>query len=335
MAEMGSHVRRVVRRHQSVSCAVTRISRSWTREFYGDARRGQDDALLDVYGDCAWAGIVCAPMPNIASMHPYIVHAVIGFLVAGVLLRLISVTGKWSWSNQAAAALILAGTLAAVAAVRSGTDAHGPVEQIPGVRTAVGEHEEAGERARNIFLVIAAVELLALVIPTRQRPIRMVSAALGIAGLAFLYEAGEHGGDLVYSYAGGPGLRTGKPEDIGHLLRAGLYEQALQDRRAGRGADAGALIAEMARRWPDDVEVRLLRIESLYRDSHDANAALALIDSTSPPANDARLRRTLQLRRVYALLAAERKDSARTVLEQLIKDNPTIPRYKTLLDSIK
>jgi uncharacterized membrane protein len=272
-------------------------------------------------------------VPNIGFTHPYVVHAVIGFVIAGVLLRLISVTGKWPWSSPAAALLIV-GALASVVAAQSGTDAHGPVEQIPGVRDAVTAHEEWGERTRNIFLVIAAVELVALAMPARQRPIRFVSAALGIAGLAVLFEAAEHGGDLVYSYAGGPGLRTGNPEDVARLLRAGLFEQAQQDRRAGRSADAAALIAEMARRWPDDVEVRLLRIESLYRDSHDGMAALAAIDSTTVP-TDARLRRTLQLRRVYALLAAQRKDSARTVLEQLSKDNPTIARYKTLLDSIK
>src|SRR5437667_246247 len=75
-------------------------------------------------------------MPNLAFYHPQIVHFVLALLGAGVLLRWMALTGKWPWTSPAAAALLLAGTLAAVAAVKSGTDAHGPVERIPGARTA-------------------------------------------------------------------------------------------------------------------------------------------------------------------------------------------------------
>src|SRR6266496_2878204 len=106
-------------------------------------------------------------MPNLAFYHPQIVHFVLALLGAGVLLRWIALTGKWPWTSPAAAALLLAGTLAAVAAVQSGTDAHGPVERIPGVRGAVVEHEEWGERTRNVFLVVGALEILALAFATR------------------------------------------------------------------------------------------------------------------------------------------------------------------------
>src|SRR5439155_1640168 len=67
-------------------------------------------------------------MPNLASYHPQIGHFVLALLAAGVLLRWIALAGKWPWTSPAAAALLLAGTLTAVAAVQSGTDAHGPVE---------------------------------------------------------------------------------------------------------------------------------------------------------------------------------------------------------------
>ena len=35
-------------------------------------------------------------MPNIGSMHPYVVHIVVGFVIAGCVLRIISLTGKWT-----------------------------------------------------------------------------------------------------------------------------------------------------------------------------------------------------------------------------------------------
>src|SRR5213078_1774546 len=130
-------------------------------------------------------------MPNLAFYHPQIVHFVLALLGAGVLL--------------------LAGTLAAVAAVKSGTDAHGPVERIPGARAAVVEHEEWGERTRNVFLVVGALEILALAFATRpwRRWLYVGSALVGLGGAYALYEAGEHGGDLVYTYAGGVGIRSG------------------------------------------------------------------------------------------------------------------------------
>src|SRR5256885_15776108 len=59
--------------------------------------------------------------------------------------------------------LLLVGTVGAVLAVQSGTAAHGPVERVPGARAAVMEHEEWGQRTRNIFLIVAALELVALV----------------------------------------------------------------------------------------------------------------------------------------------------------------------------
>src|SRR2546428_12083471 len=90
-------------------------------------------------------------MPNLAFYRPQIVHFVLALLGAGVLLRCIALAGKWPWTSPAAAALLLAGTLTAVAAVKSGTDAHGPVERIPGARAAVTEHEAGGERTRTAF----------------------------------------------------------------------------------------------------------------------------------------------------------------------------------------
>jgi uncharacterized membrane protein len=98
-------------------------------------------------------------IPNIAYWHPPIAHFVVALLIVGVILRLISLSGRLAFTGPAAALLLLAGTGAAVVAVQSGTDAHGPVERIPGVRNAVAVHEDAGHDTRNVFLVVAALEL--------------------------------------------------------------------------------------------------------------------------------------------------------------------------------
>lgn len=274
-------------------------------------------------------------LPNIGSMHPYVVHIVVGLTIAGCVLRIISLTGKWSWMNQAAATALILGAIAAVVGVKSGLDAHGPAERVPGARPAVVEHEDWGERTRNLFLVIAAVELAALAIPSRRRWLYFASGALGVAGLVAIYETAEHGGDLVYSHAGGVGLRTGDPEDVGNLLRAGLYHQAMLDRREHRPDAAARLFAEMKQRWPADEEVQALAADSKLRDAHDAAGALADVDALLTSIKDPRIKRSATMTRVYAFLALGQKDSAQAVIGRLAAENPANVRYKALADSIK
>jgi uncharacterized membrane protein len=226
-------------------------------------------------------------MPNIASFHPIVVHFAIALLVAGVVLRWISLTRKLPFTSPAAVLLIVAGTLAAVVAVKSGDDAHGPVERIPGVRDVVHEHEEHGERARNVFLAVAALEVAGLVLTRRKVKraglVLVASAVVGAVGLFFLYEAAEHGGELVYSYAGGVGTRTGEAEDVGRLLLAGLYHQARVDREQGRADEAARLCALAAERFPDDPAVQVLYADSLLNDTRDGAAALDLLRRLERP----------------------------------------------------
>jgi predicted Zn-dependent protease len=151
----------------------------------------------------------------------------------------------------------------------------------------------------------------------------------------FMYEAGDHGGELVYSYAGGVGIRTGEDEDVERLLLAALYHQAQRDRAAGRGSDAANLTREMARRFPNDTAVRLLAAESLLRDERNHAGALAALDSLVPPASSRAHRLNVALLRADALVAAGMRDSARAVLLPLATDYATSARFKAKLDSLR
>jgi uncharacterized membrane protein len=272
-------------------------------------------------------------MPDIGVWHPQIVHFVIALLIVGVVFRIISLTGRLRFTNAAATTLILIGTAAAVVAVQSGTDAHGPAERIPGARNAVTNHEEWGERTRNLFLGIAALEIVILVLGTsekRQRVARgaaFVSAGLGLVGLLFIYETGEHGGEIVYEYAGGVGTRSGDPEDVEQLLIAGLYHNAMKDREAGRGEDAARLISELERRRPNDPTIRILAIESMLTDRKDANSALAALRGFAA-GDDEAMRRRVGLLKVDAFVAAMQLDSARAVMAALQKEFPDNQRVK-------
>ena len=259
---------------------------------------------------------------SLAPLHPQIVHFVIALLFAGVVFRCIAVTGRAAFTGPAAAVLLLVGTLGAVLAAKSGTDAHGPVERVPGARAAVVAHEEWGERTRNIFLVVAALEIAAL-IPAAQRwrkGVHLASALVGLAGAFSLYEAGEHGGELVYAYAGGVGIRSGNPDDVGRLLVAGLYHQAMLERKAGRTAEAARLIGQLAQRYPDDTSARLLAIESLIVDQKDGEAALGALASFPVVLDSRFLRFRIGLLRADAFASAGMRDSAKAVLQAMSQE---------------
>jgi len=274
-------------------------------------------------------------MPNIASYHPQIVHFAIVLLAVGVLFRWISLTGRAAFTGPAAAVLLLAGTTAALLAVKSGTDAHGPVERVPGARQAVMEHEEWGKRAKNIFLFVAVLEIAALVLARRSarvtKGLTVASALLGVWGGVAIYEAGEHGGELVYSYAGGVGIRSGDTTDVSRLLIAGLYHSAQAARTRHDSAAAAELFAEIARRFPNDTTAQLLAVESLVRDRHDGKAAIAALAKLAVPADDQRLRVRYGFLKADAFEAAGQRDSARVTLEQLARDFPDNPRIKDRL----
>ena len=280
-------------------------------------------------------------MPDIGSLHPQIVHFVVALLFVGVAGRLISLTPWFKFTNYAATTLLLIGTVAAWLAVKSGTAAHGPVERIPGARALVQEHEEQGETTRNIFLGVAAIEILAWAFSRRDRFgryafwARAASGVVGVVGCAMLFEAAEHGGRLVYSYGGGPGLRTGDPADVERTYIAAAFNQAQLDRKSGRPADAAAIMADLSRRLPESSDMKLLQAESLLRDSKNYPAAMSALDGIQAAPNDRFMasRKTQLKADIY--IAMGRTDSARVLLQQALAANPQNMRLKAKLDSLK
>jgi uncharacterized membrane protein len=269
---------------------------------------------------------------DLAPYHPIIVHFVIALGVIGVAFRLVSLTGYLPWTRPAATALLLMAAVAAVLAVLSGSAAHGPVERIPGVGEAVHEHEEAGEWARNLLLVLGVIELARLGFLKNEKVARVLLYASGVAGLAVgaaIYRAGDLGGDLVYEYAGGVGLRSGDPEDVQRLLVAGLYSQARAARAAGHPEEAQRLIVELVHQMPNDPAVSLLAVESLLKDRQDPQAALSALAQLQLPEDNPRLAIQKGLMTGQALAASGKRDSALAVLKDL---GARFPRAQRLVD---
>ena len=277
-------------------------------------------------------------MPDIGSLHPQVVHFVIALLIVGVLARIVSLIPlgpRWSFTNAMAATLIVLGTAAAVVAVQSGLDAHEKVESIPGVRQAVNVHEDYGKDTRDIFLVVSAIEIALLVVGARKpgvaKGLRALSAVVGVVGGVYLYEAGDHGGDLVYSYGGGVGVRSGDTADVRRVLVAGVYDNLQAARRAQRHDEAARLTDQLQSLMPGDTAVRFLRIQSMVRDRNDARGALAALDSIAVQPDNRRLLFQKTMLQAEALDSAGMRDSARAVLTSLEK---SVPQAKARIDEM-
>lgn len=82
-------------------------------------------------------------------------HFVIAGALLGIFFRWISLTGKLTWTNGAATALIVIGAVAAWFAVMSGDDAHGVAQRIPGATQAV-QLQKNTDGAAAAFASLAA-----------------------------------------------------------------------------------------------------------------------------------------------------------------------------------
>ena len=263
-------------------------------------------------------------MPNLAEYHPQIVHFVIALGIVGILLRIISLAGKGAWLNPAAAILIIVSAGLSVAAVKSGLDAHGPAERVPGAREAVQVHEEWGKRTRTVLLIVAGLEVLGLILAGNRagKVVRVLSAVGGAVACFHIYEAGEHGGELVYEYAGGVGLRSGDPADLHHLLVAALYHNARTARDSGRAEEAARWTEELARIRPADTVVALLAAESKLRDRKDPEGALTDLGAMGIRPDDQRFAARAGLLTAQALVETGRADSAKALLTALASRFP-------------
>ena len=272
-------------------------------------------------------------MPNIGVFHPQIVHFVIALGLLGIMLRLLSLLGRGAWLHPAAALLLIGAAVAGVAAAKSGDDSHAVAERIPGARESVQEHEELGNKTRNLLLALGGLELLGLVVASRRsgRVVRVLSAGFGLVVGFYIYETAEHGGEVVYQHAGGVGTRSGDPADVRNLLVAALFHNARLARDSGHPEDAARLTEELAQLRPADTTVRFLSVESMLRDRHDAKGALAALAEIRVPPDDRRLAPRHGILTAEALVASGRADSARTILSGLAQRFPQSQAVKAAL----
>lgn len=151
------------------------------------------------------------PLPTWDTAHPIVVHFPIGLLAIAPVFIVLSML--WGSRHRemltSALVLVLLGTAGAMLATATGEAGERWAKGVPGVDKLVHEHEEAGELARNLFIGVTAVMLIACAVAwMRSKPMALGARWLMGAILLGVYtypalalmEAGHLGGRLVHDH---------------------------------------------------------------------------------------------------------------------------------------
>lgn len=159
------------------------------------------------------------PLPPWEGLHPLVVHFPIGVYLASIVLALAGAVFRgrratWLWACVAMLAVATGGAFLATMTGEAAADIVGASSEALG--QAVHEHEEAGELARNLFVVTLALGsglALASSRPGPKRPLVLPLAVLfalaWAVGAVQLANAAHKGGVLVHVFGvhapvGGP-----------------------------------------------------------------------------------------------------------------------------------
>ncbi len=151
-------------------------------------------------------------MEIIASFHPKVVHFAIALLLTYVLLEVLFLILKKDFLNKSATLILFLGVLGAVASLLTGNQAYYYAENLfdnYDVKIPLGlidEHEEYAKITTFWFVGILIIRFFLNVKNKFKSWLQIAVLVLALVGVYFVYETGEHGGELVYKYGVGTKL---------------------------------------------------------------------------------------------------------------------------------
>jgi uncharacterized membrane protein len=147
-------------------------------------------------------------IPN--PLHPALVHFPIVLILLGTAVGVVAVFLRRWHLPWLAAGLLTAGALGAFAATWSGgNDEELAGKLTPQAEQILEEHEEWGERARNLAIAAALLAVAGASttsFPKTSRGLALATALVALASSYAVAEAGHYGGLLVYK--NGVGVNT-------------------------------------------------------------------------------------------------------------------------------
>jgi uncharacterized membrane protein len=139
------------------------------------------------------------------NVHPMLVHFPIAWLIAAIVVDLISlVQPRAKWAASSATFLYLAGAASAVVTYQTGRQAAATV-LIPGMAHAIVQQHWNWALATTIFFTSLSGVRLVVFFLNRQPSYagRAAFAGAALGGLLLLFYTGELGARLVYQYGVG------------------------------------------------------------------------------------------------------------------------------------
>jgi uncharacterized membrane protein len=131
-------------------------------------------------------------------IHPIIVHFVIAFLSAAVILDLLYLAAKkeqfWQISNY----LMLIGTFSSIVAVVSGHQAEEAIIKTSEVNDLIVNHQISGELTMWLFISLTTFRYIFRKFNFFEKATKWIYYILGIISLVFLFRTGLLGGEMVY-----------------------------------------------------------------------------------------------------------------------------------------
>ena len=149
------------------------------------------------------------PWPGWDGLHPLVIHFPVALLLVAPVFLLLSAFWRRHAMAFGVAALVLLvlGTAAAFVSVETGEAAAELADRTEAITAAIAQHQEAAERARNIFAVITVVYALWLALsgvfkplakPGVQMTAAVVTCVAVLAGSLQVAAAAHRGGLLVH-----------------------------------------------------------------------------------------------------------------------------------------
>ncbi len=136
-------------------------------------------------------------------LHPAVVHFALVLPAIALLFQVMGLVSKNVSYRRAANLLFYLGVIAVIMATVSGRVAGPDVKPLlnPEGQALFTQHMEIGFVLALFYILLALLKTIAIFV--NNRIFRIITALLLIVGVTGLFVQAQHGGELVYKYAGG------------------------------------------------------------------------------------------------------------------------------------
>ncbi len=172
-------------------------------------------------------------METLASFHPKVVHFAIALLLTYVLLEFLYLLFKKEYLNKSATLILFLGVLGSLASLLTGNQAYHYAESLfdnYDIKIPLGlidEHEEYATWTLFWFSGILVIRFILNLKDKLKGWLQIAVFVLSLVGVYFVYETGEHGGELVYKY--GVGTKVIEKGIVPDSIQTPLKDEELEE----------------------------------------------------------------------------------------------------------